>query len=383
MADFQVAPSALKSFASQLSGAGAGTGGKGLDTEFLLTAQDYSNQWVKLKGGAGGMIFSAIVGAMDSLNDQICANYTSISGLLSSSANNLTGSAASYSTQDHATADRLDSIYKPAGVTALSDEVDTSSPAVDPASVLTEPADDGAVPDMAQQILDAIGFFSETEIVLKILALFGLNVEDWVKERFVGDYKTIAQCRNALINLGKFDDAAATTIADGAATMSKSWKGSAATAAQSYFDQLANGLGNHSNQLSALAQKLDALVVGIQQGGSAIIGILTAVLDKVLEVGAALAAAGCLQEIPGVDIIMDIVGAWKVTELVNKIHELATVWSYVWIGLQTMLGAITSMVGMFQNYSAAAQLPSTGYVNAAEGQQPDSDKATTGKPGAQ
>jgi hypothetical protein len=236
---------------------------------------------------------------------------------------------------------------------------------------------------MVQQILDAIGFFSETEIVLKILALFGLNVEDWVKQRFVGDYKTIAQCRNALINLGKFDDAAATTITDGATAMVKSWKGSAATAAQSYFDQFANGLGNHSNQLSALAQKLDALVVGIQQGGSAIIGILTALLDKVLEVAAALAAAGCLQEIPGVDVIMDIVGAWKVTELVNKIHELGTVWSYVWIGLQGTMSVIISLVGGLQNYSAAAQLPSTGYANAAEGQQPDSDKATTGKPGAQ
>lgn len=224
---------------------------------------------------------------------------------------------------------------------------------------------------------------SATEIVLKILALFGLNVEDWVKQRFVGDYKTVAQCRNALINLGKFDDAAATNIANGATAMFKSWKGSAATAAQSYFDQLANGLGNHSSQLAALAQKLDALVVGIQQAGSTVMGILTALLDKAIEVGAALAAAGCLQEIPGVDIIMDIVGAWKVTELVNKIHELGTTWSYVWGGLQGMMGAITSLVGILQNYRAAAQLPSAGYANAAEGQQPAQDKVTTGRPGAQ
>ncbi len=376
MADFTVAPSALTSFARQLSGAATGSGTEGLDNEFLTAAQDYTHEWVKLKGGSGGMIFSPIVGAMDRLDGQICTNYTDIGELLISSADGLTASATTYGKQDHATAVHLDSIYKPTGVTPLSDNVDTSSPAVDPVSVLTEPSEDGAVPDFAQQILDAVGYFSETELVLKILALFHLNVEDWVKQRFFGDFKRVAQCRNALINLSKFDDAAATNLADGTNGMMKSWRGSAASAAQSYFDHFANGLGNHSSQLSGLAQKLEALVVAIQQAGSTVIGGITLALDAAAEGAAALAAAGCLEEVPVVDVLMDIIGAWRVTKIITRVHELSAIWGYVWGGLQTLMSGVLLAIGALQTYSAAAKLPSVGYANAAEGQRPAEDTAT-------
>jgi hypothetical protein len=111
------------------------------------------------------------------------------------------------------------------------------------------------------------------------------------------------------------------------------------------------------------------------------VGGLTLVLDYVAEVAPAAAAAGCLQEVPGVDILMDIVGAWKVTKLINKIHELSTVWSRVWAGLQGMMAGIMTMVGLFENYTAAAKLPSAGYANAAEGQLPAKGNTTSGRPG--
>jgi hypothetical protein len=297
------------------------------------------------------------------------------------SAMGLTNSAGQYQNQDYGTAQHLDTIYKPSGIMPLAADVDTTSPTVDPASSLTTPGTEGAVPDFAQQILDSVGYFSESELVLKILSLCGLNVEDWVKQRFVGDYQAVARCRNAIVNLSKFDNAAATLIAGGLATMLKSWQGTAATAARSYFDQLANGIAAHADTLSSIAQKLDALVVGIQQGGSTVIGLITAILDYVAELAAAAAAAGCLQEVPGVDVLIDIVGAWKVTELINKIHELGTIWGYVWGGLQGMMAAITSLVGVLQNYTASAQFPAMGYANAAQGQQPVPETTPGGRHG--
>jgi uncharacterized protein YukE len=384
---FSVQPAALTSFANTLcpavTGGSPSSAGQGLDYKFIFTAGNYVDQWVKLPDGAGGLIFNMIVDATDQLAEQLNADYSTISQLLVASANGLNSSATTYRGQDHASAQRVDAAYKPAGVTPLTDVVDVSSPAVDPASVLSEPSDDGAVPDFAQQVLDGVGYFSETELVLKILDLCGLKVEDWVKERLAGDFKAVAKCRNAVINLGKFEDAAATAVAEGTSTLMKSWNGSAASAAQSYFDQLADGLGEHANTLSSIAQKLDEVVVAIQQGGSAIMGGITAALDAAVEAGISAAAAGATEAIPGLDILTDIIGAWKVTEVVNKVHELGTIWGYVWTGLQGSMAAIMTTIGMLQSYSSTIKLPGAGYANAALGQQSDSDKATTGKPGAQ
>ena len=132
-----------------------------------------------------------------------------------------------------------------------------------------------------------------------------------------------------------------------------------------------------------IAQKLEAVIVAMQQGGSAITGGLAAAIDAALEAGISAAAAGATEAIPGLDVLTDIIGAWKVTEVVKKVHELATIWGYVWGGLQLATGAIVGAIGRLQNFSSSIQLPSAGYANAALGQQPESDKATTGKPGAQ
>ncbi|TNC21078.1 hypothetical protein [Amycolatopsis alkalitolerans] len=174
---------------------------------------------------------------------------------------------------------------------------------------------------MVQQILDGAGFFSESEIVLKILTLCGLDVEDWVKERFFGNFEAVAKSRNALKNLANFDTASATNTAEGAQTMFSSWQGNAAEAA------------------------------------------------------AALAAAGCLQEIPGVDVLIDIIGAWRVTKIILKIHDVANIWNAVWSGSEGMMGLITVLVGGLSSFDASAKLPKIGYANAAQGDKPNSSPA--------
>ncbi|NKQ56924.1 hypothetical protein HFP15_29040 [Amycolatopsis sp. K13G38] len=223
---------------------------------------------------------------------------------------------------------------------------------------------------MVQQILDGAGFFSESELVLKILTVCGLDVEGRVKERFVGNFEAVAKSRNALKNLGEFETAAATNIAEGAAVMFVSWRGNAADAARSYFDQLANGIEGHANALSQVAQRYDAILIAIQQAGSAIMGGLTALLDYGAEAAAAIAAAGCLQEVPGVDVLMDIIGAWRVTKIITKIHEIASTWNYIWSGSEGMMGLITGLVGGLASFDTSATLPKIGYANASQTPQP-------------
>jgi uncharacterized protein YukE len=387
MGGFSVKPAALTSFATTLcpavTGGSAASAGQGLDYKFVFTAGNYADHWLKLPDDASGLAFGLVVDATNQLAEQLDADYATISQLLVGSANGLNTSATTYREQDHASAQRVDAAYRPAGVTPLTDVVDISSPAVDPASFLTEPSEDGAVPDLVQQVLDGVGYFSETELALKILDLCGLKVEDWVKDKLAGDFKAFAKCRNAVINLGKFEDAAATTIAEGTSTLMKAWQGQAAGGAQNYFNQLADALGEHANTLSSIGQKLEAVVVAIQQGGSAIMGGLTAAMDAAIEAALSAGAAAATEAIPGLDVLTDIIGAWKVTEVINKVKELGTIWGYVWTGLQGSMAAIVGLIGWLQNLSSSIKLPSAGYANAALGQQPENDKATTGKPGAQ
>lgn len=380
MGGFSVQPAALTAFANVLGSSGTGDSASALDCEFLNTAEDYANRWVKLEAGAGGWFFSSVVGTMNSLCTQTNNDYSVISGLMQSSASGLTASATQYRTQDHATAEHLDSIYKPSGVTPLNTtQIDVSSPAVDPASKLTPPGEDGAFPEFAEQILEAVGYGSISGLVLKILTLLGLDVEDWVKERFVGDYKALAKSRNALLTLADFESTAATAVAEGATTMLKTWQGSAASAAQGYFDQLANAVAAHGNAVSTLAGKLDTVVLSIQQAGSAVVGALCIVIDKAMELAAAAAAAGCLQSIPGVDVLTDAVGSWKVIETLNKIRELGDLWGRVWVGFQAVLADMMKWIGLLQTYSASIKPPAVGYANTSQGQQPEDDTGNVGE----
>jgi uncharacterized protein YukE len=370
MSGFHVAPGALDTYAKTLGGdSGA------LDSKFANDAKPYVEKWVKLESGDGGMIFNFLVGKVGEVCDRLNSDFASIASCLTGSAGGLTRSAQAYLAQDRASADHLDSIYKTGAVTPLDDSVDAKDPEVDPSSKLTEPSSEGAVPDMVQQILDGAGFFSESEIVLKILTVCGLDVEGWVKERFFGNFEAVAKSRNAVKNLANFDTATATNIAEGAQTMLSSWQGNAADAAHSYFDQLSNGIEGHANALSQVAQRYDAVLVAIQQAGSAIMGGITAALDAGVEAGAALAAAGCLEEVPGLDVLMDIIGAWRVTKVILKIHEIANIWNAVWSGSEGMMGLITILVGGLSSFDASAKLPKIGYANAAQGAKPNGSPA--------
>ncbi|HET6504290.1 MAG TPA: hypothetical protein VFG87_26365 [Amycolatopsis sp.] len=122
---------------------------------------------------------------------------------------------------------------------------------------------------------------------------------------------------------------------------------------------------------SPVAQRYDAVVVAIQQAGSAIMGGITGAIDAAVEAAAAVAAAGCLQEVPGLDALMDIVGAWRVTKVITKIHDVANIWNTVWSGHEGMAGLIAGLVGGLAGYDATAKLPKISYYNAAQGGPPE------------
>jgi hypothetical protein len=222
MTGFTVNPAALDAYAKVVGDPKAG--GSSIDYKYLIDAGKYADANVKLEEGGGGLIFKAIVGKTNDVHQQVIADNSTISTTLIESANGLIKSAQEYRNHDFASAQKIDSIYKPGGVTATDFQVDDSAPPVDPASKLVAPSGEGAVPDMVQQILDGAGYVSESDLVLKILGWCGLDVKAWVMERFLGNFGAIAKVKNAIEHLGEFDEVAATNIVEGADVMCKSWR---------------------------------------------------------------------------------------------------------------------------------------------------------------
>jgi hypothetical protein len=364
MAGFAVNPAALQTFAKTLSDVNSEAP---LERKYLIDNGDYTDKWIHMGGGGGGPLFQAIVDKTNQVHDALVAQTYVVRTVLSESSDGLVASAAEYRRHDHASAQRLDSAYKPGGVAPIDFTVDAGANPEDPSTKLVEPGEDGAVPDMVQQVLDGAGYFSESDIVFKILDLCGLDVMGWVKEKLAGDFGAVARTKNAIEALGEFDTVAATNIAEGTTTMLASWSGNAADGAHGYFDQLANGIASRGAMLGHLARRYTAVLVGIQELGSALEGAITGAIDAAVEAEAALSAAGCLQEVPVLDVLMDIIGAWRVTKIIDKIHKVFSIWNWAWSAKEGVMGIIVGLVGALSGYDIAAEFPAAGYYNPSQG----------------
>lgn len=355
---FAVKPSALDNFAATLSGSGSN-----LSSEYSSDYANYVHENIKVDGG--GLVISMLTGKIASISQSLSSEAPKISKLLDESASGLRDSATLYRETDRTVSARMDAIYKTSSGEQLDDSV-PPTPVLSPREKLTEPGDDGVVPDLAQELLDAGGVFSETDLVLKILRMCGLDIIGWAADHLAGDFKSIARCKNALENLSKFDGAAANVVTTGGERMFDHWTGNAATAAQSFFARTADGLNEHATSIDGVVSRMDALIIGIQEGLAALEGALTTALDMAVEAAAAVAAAGCLQAIPGIDILSDIVGAAEVTRLVLKVKDFFDIWNKIWAGAEGIVGMIMALEGGLSSWSVDAALPKMAYSNAAQ-----------------
>jgi hypothetical protein len=80
---------------------------------------------------------------------------------------------------------------------------------------------------------------------------------------------------------------------------------------------------------------------------------------------------------------MDIIGAWRVTKIITKVHEVTNIWNLVWSGNEGIMGLITGLVGILPGYNVAAHLPTGGYYNASQGGPPDSGQPSGRRGGPQ
>jgi len=366
MATFSVKPAALHAYADLLGGDG-GSLGSALNLQYLTDYSAYVDEWIKL--GDGGLLFQKIKDRITVIHDRLSLDSLNISTNLVESSMGLDAAATTYRNTDRDVSEHIDAAYhtgRPEGLPGSDGGASLSAPDKE----LTEPSEEGGVPELAQQILDGAGVMSVSDLVLKILGWCGLDVMGWVRDRFTGSMAELAQCKNALDNLASFDSTASSDVSIGAAHMLTQWSGNAANAAQDTFAKTSDGLSSHATALSGVSNTMTALIAGIQELTAAIEGGITTAIDAALEAAAAVAAAGCLEEVPGVDVLADIIGGWRVYKVYKAVKEVTDIWNVVWAGNEGVMGLIMTLAGGLDGWDVSSDLPKTPYYNGAQGPAP-------------
>lgn len=106
-------------------------------------------------------------------------------------------------------------MYKPSGVPALDDAIDTQGTPDRSSIEIDRSGNRWRRTNLVDQILGGAGQFSISALVDQIIKLCGFDIQGWVKDKFVGDFSAVAKSKNAVKSLSDVDHAAATGVADG------------------------------------------------------------------------------------------------------------------------------------------------------------------------
>ena len=368
MSGFEVQPRALDAFARTL--AEHGLHATSMSFRYAIDCGNYTDQYITLTG-ADGAVFRDLSTSAKALHDQIRTVSLKIGDALDSAGYNLAVSSDAYRRTDLAVAQRHDAAYKPTGVVELDSDVMPEAPVSDPADRLTTPGTDGLVSDQVDRVLGAADWFSVGGAVIKILDLFGIDPAGWVSDKLLGDADGVAKIKNALAALAAFDAQQADNLAHGLATLRHSWNGHAAEAASAYFTTLANAIQARSEKLLEAKSQFEGFIALLDAFTGLISGIISDIIDLGVAIAAELASAGCLSAIPGVNVIIGIVGAVTATRLYRRITDLADAWSEFSGKFSNWNQALHVLVAALGDLNTTVPLPKGTYYNPTTGTKPE------------
>jgi hypothetical protein len=363
VSEFRVKPSALETYARALS-----AGGLDLGSAFSDRALGYANGYVPVPYDSGDL-FNEIFKA----NQQVVAHlqewYPRVAGLCRTSAVALVGSAADYRATDEDVSEKMDRTW-PGTITTtpLQDVITHSGALADPRPALDgTPSQDAPIPDMVHWVMDKAGWLSITGVGLKIASLFGLDPVRDLTQAVIGNYSELAQSGHALEALGLFEHEAAAAVATGLSHMTAEWSGRAADAASSYFNQLANAIEAHAARCDEVAAKYAEWVQVCAQIAEILGGYLADAVDQVLICAAELAAAGCLAEVPGINVLVGIIGAYQVWKTKEAVELFVRTCGTVTTCVEAFLGICLFVDQAFKDGDLTGALPPAAYHNGAQG----------------
>ena len=115
-----------------------------------------------------------------------------------------------------------------------------------------------------------------------------------------------------------------------------------------------------------MSTKYANLAQAVAQVSVEISSALSYAIDKLLICAAKLAAASCLQEVPVVDVLIDVIGAYAVFQAKEAIYKFVKICTAVTDISEGILGITLFIAGACEPGSAAIDFPTAAYANRAQ-----------------
>lgn len=361
MSEFHVKPAALDTFAGVLDGSGDPVN---LDHAFGRTALSYVQSYSHVPYDSGDL-FAEIYKANQSVVSRIEAQMPKIAELYALSAYSLKASAKDYLATDLEQARSSDQLIPGSQSPALDAGAEGAGNIVNPEPELGGvPSSDTLIPDMVHWVIDKAGWFSITGVALKIAQLFGLDPVKELNQAVLGNYSELAQAGNAAIALAAFERTAANSTAAGLSQMLGQWGGNGADGAEKYFTELINALHAHADEMGDLGDKYNELAQACAQIGEILGGALASAVDNLLCCAAAAAAAGCLMSVPGINVLITLIGAYQVWRTKDAVALFLLYTGRVTTVVESFLGIVLWIDQAFKEGGASTAFPSAPYATA-------------------
>ncbi len=361
LSEFHVQPTALDTYAGVLAGGGDPVN---LDQAFRETALSYIRSYSHVPHDPGDL-FSEIYKANASVVSRLEAQMPRIAELYGLSAEALRTSATDYRNTDFERAKAADVLIPGVQGPPLDPGAEGAGNIVDPVPALAGvPSSDTLVPDMVHWVIDKAGWFSIAGVALKIAQLFGLDPVKELNQAVLGDYSELAQAGNAAIALAGFERTAANSTAAGLSQLMSQWGGNGAAGAEKYFGELINALHAHADEMDELGDKYNELAQACAQIGEILGGALASVVDNILCCAAAAAAAGCLMSVPGINVLISLVGAYQVWRTKDAVALFLLYTGRVTTVVESFLGIVLWIDQAFKDGTQAVAFPSAPYASA-------------------
>jgi uncharacterized protein YukE len=365
MPAFRVIPGSLDQYAGVL---GDGGHDVNLASAFGTTAAGYVSSYSSVPYDSSDL-FEEVYRANASVVARLERAMPEIELLLEQSAAALVASARDYRTTDEAQNARADGLWdgRLGPVPPLSDIPSSNGRVTDPTSRLSGvPSSDASIPDPVHWVMDKAGWISIAGTALKIASLFGLDPMASLTKAVTGNYGELAQAGHAAEALADFEHAAADAINTGLGAMLQDWTGNAADEAQLYFSQLATALEAHARELDDLGEKYAELVQACAQIATVLSSLLAIAIDKILMCVASLAAAGCLSTVPGINVLVSLIGAYQVWTTKDAVAAFIKACTGVTLVVESFLGLVLWIDQAFMDQDVASTFPPAPYANSSQ-----------------
>ncbi|MBB5916360.1 uncharacterized protein YukE [Nocardia transvalensis] len=226
-----------------------------------------------------------------------------------------------------------------------------------PDEALQDPSAEDPMPFLGPFVLGG-NFASPAYYIAEIAkSLAGFDPFGWAAQHMEGDWEAVEKAGGAAGNLGRFNAAYAEALrTDWQNTVEQSWQGKAATAAETYFNQLARSVDFQVRSLEEIERKLSNTATLMRERARLVADLLQDVADEIIFLAASWAAEAILaSSLVGAPAAaaQAAVSAACIARIIIKIDQVV---NWVTVTFKVVYGVIGELYGL-SNQTAPDKLP--------------------------